>query len=80
MVKLMVNLTKEEEGILNIVKGKFRLKSKAQAVSLVIDKFDEEFLSREIRPEYLKELKKISKGKFHKISSIEELRRMTEDV
>ena len=37
--------------------------------------FEEELLEPEFRPEYDEKLKKIRKGKYHKFSSVEELRK-----
>ncbi len=78
MVQAMINLSKHEDMVLNVIKGKFGLKNKSQAISLVINKFEEEFLERELRPEFVKELERIEKGKHIKFSSIEELRKMIE--
>ncbi len=80
MVQAIVRLKEHEDRVLNIVKAKFGLKNKSEAINFVIDKFEDQFLEPEVRPEYLKRLKKIEKGKFHKFSSIEELRRELENV
>ena len=60
-----------------MVKGKYGLRNKSQAVNFVIDKFEEELLEPELRPEYLKKLKKIRKGNYTRFNSIDELRRAT---
>ncbi|MFH0752771.1 MAG: DUF2683 family protein [archaeon] len=76
----MINLTKHEDMILNIVKGKFGLKNKSQAISLVIGKFEESFLEPELRPEFKKELERIDKGEFTRFNTIEDLRKEIENV
>ena len=68
---------KHKDRVLNIVKGKYGLKNKSEAVNLVISKFEEEFLEPELRPEYVKKLQKIRKGKYIKFNSIDELRKAT---
>ena len=80
MVQAIISLGEYEDRVLTIVKGKFGLKNKSQAVNFVIDKFDEEFLEPKLRPEYKKELLKIDKGKSKKFSSIEELKKEIENV
>lgn len=80
MVQAIVNLGEHEDRVLTIVKGKFGLKNKSEAVNLVIEKFEEEFLEPRLRPEYKKELLKIDKGKFKKFSSVAELRKEIENV
>ncbi len=76
MVQMQVNLGEHEDRVLTIVKGKYGLKNKAEAVNFVIGRF-EEYLEPEIRPEYLKKLEKIRKGKYTKFSSVDELRKLT---
>ena len=44
MVQAIINLGEHEDRILNILKGKFGLKNKSDAVNLVIEKYGEEFL------------------------------------
>lgn len=80
MVQAIINLSKHEDMVLNIVKGKFGLKNKSEAVCLVIDKFEEEILEPELRPEYKEELLKIDKGRFKQFSNVEELRKEIENV
>ena len=75
MVQAVINIDENTNRVLNIVKGKYGLKNKSEAVNLVIGKFEEEFLEPELRPEYKEKLLKIDKGKFKKFSSIEELRK-----
>lgn len=77
MVQNIINLNERYDRILNIVKAKFGLKNKSQAVSLIIHVYEENFLEPELRPEYLKKLEKIRKGKYIKFSSVEELRKAT---
>lgn len=80
MVQAIINLHEHEDRVLNIVKGMFGFKNKSEAINFVIDKFEEEILEPQLRPEYRKELLKIDKGKFKRFSSIEELRREIENV
>ncbi|MBI4438912.1 DUF2683 family protein [Candidatus Woesearchaeota archaeon] len=75
MVQMQVNLGEHEDRVLTIVKGKYGLKNKAEAVNFVIGRF-EEYLEPEIRPEYLKKLEKIRKGKYTNFSSVDELRKL----
>ena len=80
MVQALVTLGEHEDRILTIVRGKYGLKNKSDAVNFVIDKFEQQLLEPELRPEYRKELLKIDKGKFKKFSSIDALRREIENV
>ena len=77
MVQSIIDIKEEEDRILNIVKAKFGLKNKSQAVALIAKIYADSFLEPELRPEYLEKLKKIRKGRYIKFSSIEELRKAT---
>ncbi len=79
MVQAIVNLGENEDRVLTIVKGKFGLKNKSEAVNLIIEKFEQELLEPELRPEYKEELLKIDSGKFKRFSNIEELRKEIEN-
>ncbi len=79
MTQAIVNLGEHENRILTIVKGKFGLRNKSEAVNLIIDKFEENFLEPELRPEYKAELLGIDKGRFKKFTGIRELRKEIEN-
>jgi hypothetical protein len=49
MAQAIVSLGEYEDRILTIVKGKYGLKNKSQAVNLVIDIFDREILEPHLR-------------------------------
>ena len=81
MVQAIINLGEHEDRVLNIVKGKFGLKNKSEAVNLVIERFEEEFLEPELRPEYVEKIRNIEKkGKFLKFKSAEELKKHIENA
>lgn len=80
MTQLIINLNEYEKRILDIVKGKFGVKNKSDAVNIVIDKFGEEMLEPELRPEFLEKLKKIDKEKGIKFKDINDLRRQIENA
>ncbi|MBL7056173.1 DUF2683 family protein [Candidatus Woesearchaeota archaeon] len=78
MVQAIVNLGDTEDRVLTIIKGKFGLKNKSDAMNFVINKFEEELLEPELRPEYVKKIRKIEKEKSIKFDSIEDLRKILE--
>jgi len=77
MVQNVFNLGEREDRILNIVKAKFGLKNKSEAVALLVKSYEDTFLEPELKPEYIEKLDKIRKGKYIKFNSIEELRKIT---
>ena len=79
MVQNIFNLGEREDRILNIVKAKFGLKNKNEAITLITRTYEESFLEPELRPEYLKKLEKIKKeGYGETFSSIDQLRKKIE--
>ena len=52
MAQAIITLGEHEDRVLTIVKGKYGLRNKSDAVNFVIDKFEEELLEPQLRPEY----------------------------
>jgi len=77
-IKALIKLNEEEDHILNIVKAKYRLRNKNDALKLVIKEY-ENSLEPELRPEYIKKLKRIQKQKGIPFKNIEELRKIIEE-
>jgi len=63
MVQAVIDITESTNRVLNIVKAKFGLKDKSQAIELVVDEYEQTSLEPELRPEYVEKLKKIIKGR-----------------
>ena len=63
MVQAVININEHTNRILNIVKAKFGLKDKSQAIDLVVNEYEQTSLEPELRPEYKIKLAKIIKGK-----------------
>ena len=57
----MINISKQANQILNIVKAKHDFKDKSQAIDYVAKMYGEEILELNLRPEYVKKLKKRTK-------------------
>ncbi|MCH8004547.1 MAG: DUF2683 family protein [Nanoarchaeota archaeon] len=63
MVQAVINIDENTNRVLNIVKAKFGLRDKSQAINLVVNEYEETSLEPELRPEYKIKLNKIMKGK-----------------
>ncbi len=77
MVQALVEIDENTNRVLNIVKAKYGLKDKGEAIQIVVEKYIEEENEPELRPEYLEKLQKIRKGRYIKFNSINELRKAT---
>ena len=77
----MIEIPKEVNQVLNIVKARFGLKTKSEAIARVVAEYGSEILEPELRPKYIEKLKKIEdKGNFVSFSSIEELKNSIENA
>jgi len=75
MVQAMIDIPEEINRILNIVKAKYGLKDKSEAISKVVMEYGCELLEPTLRPDFVEKLSKIEKeGYGRTFSSIKELR------
>ena len=72
MVQAMINIDENVNRTLNIVKAKFGLKDKSQAINMVVNEYKDNFLEPQLRPEYREKLSKIAKGKHFSRKELEE--------
>jgi hypothetical protein len=61
MVQALVDITDHANRVLNLIKAKYGLRDKSQAINVMAAKYEEELLEPELRPEYVEELKRIEK-------------------
>lgn len=76
MVKAIVNISDENNQIINIIKAKYNLKDKSEAINKIIEEYAELLLEPELKPEYVEMIKKImERDDMIEYGSIDELRR-----
>jgi len=81
MVQAMINISDNTNQVLNIVKARFNLKDKSEAIEKVVLDYGEDILEPELRPEFIRKINSIEKkGKFKTFKSIEELRKDIENA
>jgi len=73
MVKSLIDLNERESRIINIVKAKYGLKDKSQALGLILKHYEECELEPQFRPEFINETNDARKqGKFIKVKDFAE--------
>ena len=73
--------SKNTNQILNIVKAKFNLKDKSQAIEKVVLDYGEEILEPELKPEFIQKIQDIEKrNDFKDFNSLDELRTDIEKI
>lgn len=75
MVQAMINISNNANQILNIVKARFNLKDKSEAIEKVVFDYGEDLLEPELRPEFIQRMQEISKEKTIKIGMVDNLRK-----
>lgn len=79
MVQAMIKIPDEANHILNIVKARYNLKTKSEAIAKIVIECGANILEPALRPEYLEKLKKIEEeGYSETFTSIEQLRKKIE--
>lgn len=81
MVQAVINIEEQANRVLNMVKAKYGLKDKSEAINYVVEVFEENFLEPELRPEYVEKIRNIEKkGKFREFKNVSELRKLVENA
>jgi len=76
MVQAIINIDERTNRILNILKAKYGLKDKSQAIDRMAQEYEEELLQPELRPEYIDKAKKIMNEKPIRVGTTKDLRKM----
>jgi hypothetical protein len=71
MVNALVKINENTNRVLSIVKAENNLKDKGEAIDFIVHTYVTTRKSPEIRPEYLKKLEKIKKGKYYTRAEME---------
>ena len=69
MVKAIVDLDDHANRVINVVKAKYGLQDKSEAINIIARQYEEEILEPELRPEFVEKLKKIEKQPTKKIKN-----------
>ena len=77
MVQAIIKISERTNRVLNIVKAKYGLKDKSEAINTMAEEYENDIMEPELRPEYVEKLNKIRQGKYVKFNSVEELRKST---
>ena len=71
MPQAVVTLEEHENRVVNIIKGKYGLKNKSEAITFIIQQFEEELMEPELRPEFIEKMKKRRKEPTVKVKDFE---------
>ncbi|HIJ97487.1 TPA: DUF2683 family protein [archaeon] len=71
MVKAIIDIDKRTNHLLNIVKAKYDLKDKSEAIERMAGEYEENILEPELKPEFIAEMKKRQKGRILNVPDYE---------
>ena len=63
MVRALITIDENINRVINIVKAKYDLKDKGEAIEFIVERFIEYENEPELRPEFVEKMKKIRKEK-----------------
>jgi len=75
MVQAIIKIDDHTNRILNMIKAKFCLKDKSQAIMRMAVEYEETILEPQLRPEYIEKANKIHKQKPIRVGTVDELRK-----
>ena len=78
MVQAIIDISEKANQVLNIVKAKYNLKDKSQAIDLMADEYAKTILEPELRPEYVEKALRIKTQKAIKVGTFEQLKKRYE--
>jgi hypothetical protein len=68
MVKAIVDLDERTNRVVNIVKAKYGLKDKSEAIGRMVQEYEKMLLEPALRPEFIKKMKKRQREKIVKVT------------
>jgi len=67
MVNALIKINENVNRVLNIVKARYGLKDKGEAIELVVDKYIEAEEEPDLKPEFIEKMKKIERQRSIKV-------------
>jgi len=73
-VQALINISDRTNRILNIVKAKYGLNDKSEAINVLAEEYGEEILEPELRPDYIEKALEIQNRIPIKVGTVDNLR------
>lgn len=78
VVQAIISVSDRTNHVLNIIKAKYDLKDKSEAINVMAEQYEEQIMDPEFRPEYLEKALQIQKQKKIKVGTVAQLRKRYE--
>ena len=73
MPQAVVKISDHANKVLNIVKAKYDLRDKSEAIEKMAIEYEQEILEPELRPDFVESVKNAQKGKFRKVKKVSDI-------
>ena len=80
MVQAMIDIKKKTNQVINIVKAKYGLKDKSEAIDLIAVQYEEFVMEPELRPEFVERMKRVHKEEAITVDDFSERYGLKENV
>jgi hypothetical protein len=80
MVQAIISINDQANRVLNILKAKYGLRDKSEAINLMAEQYGQALLEPELRPEYVTKLQKIKAQRGLRFRNTKELRASIENA
>ena len=81
MVQAIIDISERTNRVINIIKAKYGLKDKSEAINTLAKEYEDNVMEPELRPEFIEKIRNIEKkGKFKSFASVSELRKHIENA
>ena len=78
MVQAIISISDHANMVLNVVKAKYSLRDKSEAINLMAEQYEENVLEPQLRPEFIDRAKKIENEKPINVGTVAQLRKRYE--
>ena len=73
MTSAIIELSEHNNWVVNMLKARFSLKNKSDALNFLVQKYEKEIVGSEVRPEYARKAHKIHMQKGKSFNSLKEM-------
>jgi Protein of unknown function (DUF2683) len=80
MVQAIVDVTERTNWLLNLIKAKYSLRTKSESIDKMAEEYENNLLEPQLRPEYVRKLRRISKQKPVHVGGPKELKAYFESM
>ncbi len=78
MIQALIKISTHTNHILNIIKAKYALKNKSEAIDLMAQQYEETILEPELKPAYVEKAKQIQEQEAIEVGGVADLRKRYE--